>query len=112
MSKTLEEIALEAYNDMFHNPDKMSVRSTCSPEEAEEMGFDYKEPFKNFFMFVYQQGYLQAKKDLGLTWKDMRSIISIDEEMMDDPETHPEWMEPQPYYEEVLLRFNKAKETK
>ena len=110
MSKRLEETALEAYNDMFHNPRKMSVHSTCSLEEAEEMGFDYKEPFKNFFMLVYQQGYLQAEKNLGLTWKDMRRIIRIDEEMMDDPEIHPEWMEEQPYYEEVLRRFNKAKD--
>ena len=60
-----EERALEAYNDMFHNPEKMSVRSTISPEEVAESNFDYKEPFKAFFLDVYQQGYERAEKDLG-----------------------------------------------
>ena len=45
-----------------------------------------------------------------LTWEDIKRIIRIDEEMMDEPEVHPEWKEEQPYYEEVLRRFNKAKE--
>lgn len=62
-----EERALEAYNDMFHNPEKMSVRSTISPEEVAESNFDYKEPFKAFFLDVYQQGYGQAEKDLAFT---------------------------------------------
>lgn len=44
-----------------------------------------------------------------LTWEDMRKIIRIDEEMMDDPEAHPEWMEEQPFYEEMLRRFKEAK---
>lgn len=60
-----EERALEAYNDMFHNPEKMSVRSTISTEEVAESNFDYKEPFKAFFLDVYQQGYERAEKDLG-----------------------------------------------
>ena len=59
-----EERALEAYNDMFHNPEKMSVRSTISPEEVAESNFDYKEPFKAFFLDVYQQGYERAEKDI------------------------------------------------
>lgn len=59
---------------------------------------------------AFVKGYEQAEKDLALTWKDMRKIIRIDEEMMDDPEEHTEWKEEQPYYEEMLRRFNKAKE--
>lgn len=58
---------------------------------------------------AYLQGYEQAEKDLALTWEDMRKIILIDEEMMDDPEAHPEWMEEQPFYEEMLKRFKEAK---
>lgn len=54
-------------------------------------------------------GYEQAEKDLALTWKDMRKIIRIDEEMMDDPEAHPEWMEEQPFYEEMLQRFKETR---
>ena len=45
-----------------------------------------------------------------LTWEDMREIIRIEEEMIDDPEAHPEWMEEQPFYEEVLKRFKEAKQ--
>lgn len=55
------------------------------------------------------EGYETAEKDLALTWEDMRKIIRIDEEMMDDPEAHPEWMEEQPFYEEMLRRFKEAK---
>lgn len=57
----------------------------------------------------YEEGYEAAEKDLALTWEDMRKIISIDIEMIDDPEAHPEWMEEQPFYEEVLKRFKEAK---
>ena len=58
----------------------------------------------------FYDGYRAAEKDLALTWKDIRTIINIDIEMIDDPEAHPEWMEEQPFYEEILWRFNKAKE--
>ena len=59
---------------------------------------------------AYLQGYEQAEKDLALTWEDMRKIIRIDLEMIDDPEAHPEWMEEQPFYEEMLRRFKEIKE--
>lgn len=58
---------------------------------------------------AYLQGYEQAEKDLALTWEDMRKIIRIDLEMIDDPEAHPEWMEEQPFYEEMLRRFKEAR---
>ena len=57
----------------------------------------------------YEEGYEQAEEDLALTWEDMRKIIRIDEEMTDDPEAHPEWMEEQPFYEEILKRYLEAK---
>ena len=59
--------------------------------------------------YCFKRGYKQAEKDLALTWEDMRKIIRIDEEMMDDPEAHPEWMEEQPFYEEMLRRFMEAR---
>ena len=58
---------------------------------------------------VFVLGYESAEKDLALKWEDMRKIIRIDEEMMDDPEAHPEWMEEQPFYEEILKRYLEAK---
>ena len=110
MSKRLEETALEAYNDMFHNPRKMSVHSTCSLEEAEEMGFDYKEPFKNFFMLVYQQGYLQAEKNLGLTWEDVQLLDFYAMECQVEESKGRKFNSSQEFFEEVLRRFNKAKD--
>lgn len=91
MNKRAEERALEAYptQDMYS-----SLLDGSNRLKRE----------------VFIKGYSQAEKDLALTWEDMRRIIHIDEEMMDDPEVHPEWKEEQPYYEEVLRRFNKAKE--
>ena len=61
---------------------------------------------------LFVQGYEAAEKDLALTWEDMREITRIDIEMMDDPEEHPEWMEEQSFYEEVLRRFMQIKEAK
>lgn len=62
----------------------------------------------------YAEGYEQAKKDLALTWEDMRRISRILDIMVDDDfkgEIPEEWGEEE-YYEEVLRRFNKAKEEK
>lgn len=71
-----EQRALEAYNDMFHNPEKMSVRSTISPEELAESNFDYKEPFKAFFLDVYQRGYEAAEKDIiEMIWWRISEIV-------------------------------------
>ena len=75
MSKRAEERALEAYDRMFHNPERMSVRSVVYPTEGT---LDYREPFKPFFLDVYQQGYEQAEKDLGWT--------SVKDRLPDTPE--------------------------
>lgn len=77
----------------------------ASPLSAYPNWIDRNLPFREGFV----KGYEQAEKDLAPTWEDMRKIIRIDEEMMDDPEAHPEWMEEQPYYEEILKRYLEAK---
>lgn len=133
MSKRAEEAALEAYNDMFHNPEKMSVRSTVSEEEAAQ--FDYKEPFKAFFLDVYQQGYeqaekdltftaqfssgpdgffygkgyQQAKKDFELTWEDVQLLDFYAMECQVERSKGRKFNSSQEFFEEVLQRFNKAK---
>ena len=133
-----EEKALEAYNDMFHNPEKMSVRSTISPEEVAESNFDYKEPFKAFFLDVFQQGYeqaekdltftaqfssgpdgffygkgyQQAKKDLALTWEDVQLLDFYAMECQVEESKGRKFNSSQEFFEEVLRRFNKAKEEK
>ena len=73
-----EELALEAYDRMFHNPERMSVRSVVYPTEGT---LDYREPFKPFFLDVYQQGYEKAEKDLG--WHSVEeSLPEVDEEVI------------------------------
>ena len=60
----------------------------------------------------FQEGYEQAEKDLGLTWKDIRKISRILDMIVDDDikgKIPEEWGDEE-YYEEVLRRFNKAKE--
>ena len=110
MSKRAEEAAMEAYNDMFHNPAKMSVRSTVSEEEAAQ--FDYKEPFKAFFLDVFQQGYEQAKKDLALTWGDVQLLDFYAMECQVEESKGIKFNSSQEFFEEVLRRFNKVKEEK
>ena len=105
-----EEKALEAYNDMFHNPEKMSVRSTVSEEEAAQ--FDYKEPFKAFFLDVYQQGYSQAEKDLALTWENVQLLDFYAMECQVEESKGRKFNSSQEFFEEVLRRFKKAKEEK
>jgi hypothetical protein len=61
---------------------------------------------------VFINGYEQAEKDLALTWEDIKKISRILDIMVDDDlkgEIPKEWGEKE-YYEEVLRRFNKAKE--
>lgn len=62
----------------------------------------------------FAKGYELAEKDLALTWEDIKKISRILDIMVDDDlkgEIPKEWGEEE-YYEEVLRRFNKAKEEK
>jgi hypothetical protein len=49
-------------------------------------------------------GYMQAEKDLALTWKDMRWIHNIAEQLALNMDTFEK-----PIYEEVLRRFNEQR---
>jgi hypothetical protein len=92
-----EERALEFYPMKDYNKEPNYIHS-CDSKMLDEV---YRQ--------VFMLGYKQAEKDLALTWEDMRKIILIDIEMTDDPEAHPEWMEEQPFYEEILKRYLEAK---
>ena len=85
---------------------KAEERAMEAYPHLEQATFDEMYPrllvTRNTERSAFVQGDEQAEKDLALTWEDMRKIIRIDEEMIDDPEAHPEWMEEQPFYEEVL----------
>lgn len=94
-----EERALEAYPvDICGYTVECRIGAKPQPQDWNEIRRTH-----------FQEGYEQAEKDLALTWEDMRKIILIDLEMIDDPEAHPEWMEEQPFYEEMLKRFKEAR---
>ncbi len=100
---------MEAYNDMFHNPAKMSVRSTVSEEEAAQ--FDYKEPFKAFFLEVFRQGYKKAEKELALSIDDIEKIHTFLYAIKNNKHgafTFTRLSDEQ--YKEVLRRFKAIKE--
>ena len=110
MSKRAEELALEAYDRMFHSPERMSVRSVVYPTEGT---LDYREPFKPFFLDVYQQGYEQAKRDLALTIDDMERIHTFLYAIKNNKHgcfTFTRLSDEQ--YEEAIRRFNEYKEKK
>ena len=55
---------------------------------------------------VYQQGYKQAEKDLELTLEDVKEIYCIALNLRDHVGSS---VFGQPFYEEVLKRFNKER---
>lgn len=59
-----------------------------------------------FARYHFRQGYEQAEKDLALTWEDMQRIVEIYYTLHDSYKGNSN------IYEEVLRRFNKAKENK
>lgn len=58
---------------------------------------------------AYLQGYEQAKKDLALTWEDIKIIVKIlaDSDWYDFEINGKLWSKE--FYEEVLKRFKEAK---
>ena len=56
----------------------------------------------------FQEGYEQAEKDLGLTWKDIDIILKISADMLDDRENSPIGLEKE-WCQQVLRIFNLKK---
>jgi len=80
-------------------------------DDAEFGEYDINEAKREVFI----EGYLEAEKDLALTWEDMKTIHHIAETMkeyLDDGIIVPFGRNAETFYEEVLLKFNKAKERK
>jgi hypothetical protein len=77
--------------------------------------YEYREHPKGLYhtCFVdgYKEGYKQAEKDLALTWEDIAKIdhhiINVNNEMAVDSSQE---ISRQKFYEEVLRRFNEAKQ--
>ena len=94
MSSRAEEAALKAY----------PVRTYRKDQGEPEYSSDYNANDR----YRFQEGYSQAEKDLALTWED---ILIIHEKIraVYDIAIMAE-MDSKQIYEEVLRRFNKAKE--
>ena len=52
-------------------------------------------------------GYEQAEKDLALTWQDIRRIVKIADDLLDDPEARVEFKNhnEEYYYKRVLGKY-------
>ena len=62
---------------------------------------------------LFKEGYEQAEKDLALTWKDVREIICIDDDLCNEWGTEKMHLEGQEaYYEAVLEAYKSYKEKK
>ncbi len=63
------------------------------------------------FIDAFVSGYNQAEKDLALTWRDVKNIVTIADSMLThtacDDIDHPD---EQKFYEEVLRTYNKMKD--
>lgn len=92
----------------------MSKRATDFAADKFPFRYDAHGDVINFEQTVLLQGvcrigYMQAEKDLALTWEDIRTISLIEYDTLngDNPESTPS---PRAFYEEVLRKFNKARE--
>lgn len=95
MSKRAEEAALEAY------PIHKVGDSTLPYGEWDLNGVSRR---------GYQEGYEQAEKDLELTWEDVQLLDLYAMECQVEESKGRKFNSSQEFFEEVLRRFNKAKE--
>ena len=57
---------------------------------------------------VFKLGYMQAEKDLALTWEDIRDIEQIINQVRNE---YPNGIGAESFGEEVLRRFNESRRT-
>ena len=80
--------------------------------------YEYREHPKGLYhtCFVdgYQQGYEQAEKDHALTWRDIRRIVKIADDLLDDPKARVAFQNhnEEYYYKKVLDEYNRLHKTK
>lgn len=105
MSKRAEERALEAY----------PVKMVSGPIGFEEL---LKFDFNSLFRCIFTEGYEQAEKDtierddLALTWQDIRRIVKIADDLLDDPKARVAFQNhnEEYYYERVLEQYNNSRD--
>ena len=61
----------------------------------------------------YYWGYMDTQKDLVLTWEDIRRIVKIADDLLDDPKARVAFQNhnEEYYYKRVLDEYNKLHQT-
>ena len=96
MSKRAEEAALKAY-PTHKGASKQWIKLHLSGGDCA----------------VFIKGYEQAEKDLALTWEDIRRIVKIADDLLDDPKARVAFQnhDEEYYYKKVLDEYNKLHQT-
>ena len=66
---------------------------------------------KNEKKYVLELNQKQAEKDLALTWQDIRRIVKIADNLLDDPKARVEFQNhnEEYYYKRVLEQYNNSR---
>lgn len=98
-----EEAALKAYPPTYTTVERHAKR-------VQSELVDTHKPVRA----IFQQGYEQAEKDLALTWQDIRRIVKIADDLLDDPKARVAFQNhnEEYYYKKVLDEYNRLHKTK
>lgn len=99
---TRAEEASIAYQLVAHGPRVMGGTAVLSEDDYKFWNINYD----------FKAGYEQAEKDLGLTWEDVQLLDFYAMECQVEESKGRKFNSSQEFFEEVLRRFNKAKEEK
>lgn len=84
---------------------KAEKRALAYAKSHAHLGYDYDQTYD-----AVKYGYLQAEKDLALTWEDIAKIDAIISDVNNEFAIDgPKEINRQKFYEEVLKRFNEQK---
>ena len=99
MSKMAEERALKAYPPTYTTVKRYAKR-------AQSELVDTHKPVRA----IFQHGYEQAEKDLALTVEDIKSIVQIADDLLDDPQARVAFQNhnEEYYYRKVLEQYNNS----
>lgn len=99
---TRAEEASIAYQLVTHGPRVMGGDAVLSDDDFKFWNINYD----------FLAGYKQAEKDLALTWEDVQLLDFYAMECQVEESKGRKFNSSQEFFEEVLRRFNKAKEEK
>lgn len=83
---------------------KADKRALAYAKSHAYLGYDYDQTYD-----AVKYGYLQAEKDLALTWEDVQLLDFYAMECQVEESKGRKFNSSQEFFEEVLRRFNKTK---